>query len=89
MTGMYSFLSGAAMMGAFVGGLFFLRFWRKTQDRLFLIFAISFFLMGLERMALAIRENDGENNVMLYLMRLSSFFLILYGIWDKNRPTTK
>lgn len=73
MTGMYSFLSGAAMMGAFVSGLFFLRFWRKTQDRLFLIFAISFLLMGLERMALALRENDGENNVMLYFMRLASF----------------
>lgn len=87
MTSMYSFLSGAAMMGAFVSGLFFLRFWRKTQDRLFLIFALSFLLMGLERMALALRDNDGENNVMLYLMRLASFLMILYGIWDKNRPT--
>lgn len=75
------------MMGAFVSGLFFLRFWRKTQDRLFLIFSISFLLMGLERMALAIRENDGENNVMLYFMRLASFLMILYGIWDKNRPS--
>lgn len=89
MTGMYSFLSGAAAMGALVSGLFFLRFWRKTQDRLFLIFALSFVLMGLERVALALRENDGENNVMLYFMRLASFLMILYGIWDKNRPTTK
>jgi hypothetical protein len=87
MTGIYSFLSGSAMMGAFVSGLFFLRFWRKTQDRLFLIFSLSFVLMGLERMALALRENDGENNVMLYLMRLASFLMILYGIWDKNRPS--
>ena len=87
MSGMYTFFSGAAMMGAVVSGLFFLRFWRKTQDRLFLIFSLSFVLMGLERMALALRENDGENNVMLYLMRLASFLMILYGIWDKNRPT--
>jgi hypothetical protein len=84
---MYTFFSGAAMMGATVSGVFFLRFWRKTQDRLFLIFALSFLLMGLERMALALRENDGENNVMLYLMRLASFLMILYGIWDKNRPS--
>lgn len=75
------------MMGAFVSGLCFLRFWRKTQDRLFLIFSVSFLLMGLERMALALQKNDGENNVLLYLMRLASFFLILYGIWDKNRPS--
>lgn len=86
MSGLYTFFSGAAMMGAMVSGLFFLRFWRKTQDRLFLIFSLSFVLMGLERMALALRENDGENNVMLYLMRLSSFLMILFGIWDKNRP---
>jgi hypothetical protein len=83
MTGFYTFFSGAAMMGAFVSGLFFLRFWTKTQDRLFLIFSLAFGLMGLERVALAMRET--ENNGMVYLMRLASFLMILYGIWDKNR----
>ena len=74
------------MMGALVSSLFFLRFWNKTQDRLFLIFSFSFFLMGLERGALALQQSLGENNVLLYLMRLASFVIILYGIWDKNRP---
>lgn len=86
MNGMYIFLSGAAMMGAFVSGLFFLRFWRKTHDRLFAIFAAAFLLMALERVALAVRAQDGEHNVLLYLIRLSAFLMILYGIWDKNRP---
>lgn len=85
MTGLYTFFSGAAMMGALVSSLFFLRFWSKTQDRLFLIFSLSFLIMGLERAALAIRESAGENNGLLYLMRLSAFLMILYGIWDKNR----
>ena len=32
-------VSGAIVMGYAVAGLFFLRFWRETRDRLFLIFA--------------------------------------------------
>ena len=78
------------MMGAFSCGLFFLRFWRKTLDRLFLIFAIAFFLMGLERIVLTwVGEYQGEDSVLIYLIRLSSFLMILYGIWDKNRPASK
>jgi hypothetical protein len=90
MSSFYTFLSGAAMMGAFACGLFFLRFWQKTLDRLFLIFSIAFFLMGLERIALTWRgEFGGEESVLIYLIRLASFLMILYGIWDKNRPATK
>jgi len=90
MTPFYTLFSGAAMMGAFSCGLFFLRFWRKTLDRLFLIFAIAFFLMGLERIVLTwVGEYQGEDSVLIYLIRLSSFLMILYGIWDKNRPASK
>ena len=32
---------------------------------------------------------SGERNVLLYLMRLTSFLMILYAIWDKNRPEKK
>ena len=35
-------VSGAIMMGYLVAGLFFLRFWQETRDRLFLIFAVAF-----------------------------------------------
>jgi len=83
----YTLFPGAAMMGAFVSGLFFLRFWNKTQDRLFLIFALAFSLMGLERFVLTWKgELQGEQSAPIYLIRLASFLMILYGIWDKNRP---
>lgn len=75
------------MMGAVISSLFFLRFWQKTRDRLFLIFAIAFGLMGLERLVLCMNSDEAsEHQAMVYLIRLSSFLLILYGIWDKNRP---
>ena len=44
---------GALVMACFVAGLFFLRFWRKTRDRLFMIFAIAFWLMGVNWLALS------------------------------------
>lgn len=78
-------VSGAIVMGFAVAGLFFLRFWRQTKDRLFLIFALSFGLLGLQRLALALTANAAENNTALYLLRLSAFVLILAAIIDKNR----
>ena len=47
------FLAGALAMGFGIAGLFFLRFWRKTRDRLFALFALSFFVMALNRVVLA------------------------------------
>ncbi len=41
-------------MGFAVAGTFFLRFWRKTRDRLFILFALSFFLMAANRVQLSL-----------------------------------
>ena len=43
---LYDFLSGAVAFGFFVCGLFFLRFWRRTRDELFMAFALAFGLLG-------------------------------------------
>jgi Family of unknown function (DUF5985) len=77
-------VSGAIVAGYAVAGLFFLRFWRQTRDRLFLIFALSFWLLGVQRLALALTTNGLEANTGLYLMRLLAFVLILVAIIDKN-----
>ncbi len=86
MSPIYTFLSGATMMGALVCALFFLRFWKKTNDRLFFIFALAFGIMGLERFFLITLTTETEDNALLYLLRLTSFLIIFYAIWDKNRP---
>ena len=78
-------VTGAIVMGYAVTGLFFLRFWRQTRDRLFLIFAMSFWLQGLQRLALAVTSPLFETDTGFYLVRLFAFLLILGAIVDKNR----
>jgi hypothetical protein len=78
-------VSGAILMGYTVAGLFFLRFWRETRDRLFLIFAVAFWMLGAQRLALALTREMLESQTGLYLVRLVAFLLILAAILDKNR----
>jgi hypothetical protein len=82
-------VTGAILMGYAVAGLFFARFWRQTRDRLFLIFAISFWLLGAQRLALALSSRPVETDTGLYLVRLFAFLLILLAILDKNRGGSK
>lgn len=79
------FLLGLVAMGSFVAGLFFLRFWRETKDRLFLAFAVSFFVEGANRTALALSGAPQEGAPAFYLVRLLAFLLILVAVADKNR----
>jgi amino acid transporter len=78
-------ISGALVMGYFVAGLYFLRFWRDTRDRLFGIFAAAFWLLAAQRAALALTVDPTGEQVVLYSVRLLAFVLILAAIIDKNR----
>jgi hypothetical protein len=78
-------IAGATVMGCIVVGLFFLRFWRNTRDRLFLFFSIAFWILAAHWTALALSEPDYEFRPVLYSMRLAAFVLILLAIVDKNR----
>jgi zinc transporter ZupT len=82
---MNDFLSGMAAALCLVAGLFFLRFWRKTQDRFFAFFAASFWLMALHRLVMVLlRDSDNEHLVAVFSVRLLAFVLILVAIVDKN-----
>ena len=80
---MISFLHGAITIGFFVAGLFFFRFWRDTLDRLFLLFALSFWLQAGIRIALAV-VGQPEERVYLYALRFVAYALILAAIVMKN-----
>jgi hypothetical protein len=80
------FLAGAVTFGFLVAGLFFLRFWRRTGDGLFLSFAAAFFLLGLGQGLLALANVPVEERSWLYLFRLVAFALIIVAIVRKNRP---
>lgn len=81
----YHFVSGAVTMGFMIAGLFFLRFWNRTRDSLFLSFALAFWLLGLVQGLLALSNIPVEERSWLYLLRLAAFLLILASIWVKNR----
>jgi hypothetical protein len=82
---MEEFLMGSIAMASVVAALFFLRFWRDTGDRLFLIFAASFFLLAATRIGLALSQVHSEGQTHWYWVRLVAFVLILLAIVDKNR----
>lgn len=82
---MYEVFSGALMICCLVAGLFFLKFWRKTNDRLFMLFSFSFFLLSFERLVLGYLGSRNEPSPLIYLIRLAAFILIIYAIVDKNR----
>ena len=77
-------LLGAIAMASLVAGLFFLRFWRDTGDRLFLFFAISFLVEGVNRWALGMSGDPNEGRPLFYIVRLLSFLLIIIAIVQKN-----
>jgi hypothetical protein len=79
------FLSGAITIGLLVAGLFFLRFWKRTRDGLFIAFALAFWLLGLNQALLTFTDIPVEERSWLYLLRLAAFTLILISIWRKNR----
>lgn len=79
------FLSGAITLGFAAAGLFFLRFWTRTHDKLFLSFAIAFWLLGLNQALLRLIDITVEERSWLYLLRLAAFSMILISVWNKNR----
>lgn len=86
---MGAFLSGAISMGFLIAALLFLKFWRRTRDRLFLAFSISFALLGLQQTLLAISHIPVEEVSPLYLIRLSAFVIIAVAIVLSNTRRVK
>jgi hypothetical protein len=79
-----SILSGGIIMGFAAAGLFFMRFWRRTRDMLFLYFAVAFWLLALNHAIIAFAGIPAEEASWVYLLRLAAFSLIIVAIVQKN-----
>jgi len=79
------FLLGIIVCASLVAGTYFLKFWRKTRDVLFLAFGMAFLIEGLNRAASLLLEEPSRGHVALYLLRLLCYLLILGAIINKNR----
>jgi hypothetical protein len=79
------FLLGVIVTAAATAGAFFMRFWLKTRDPLFLAFSASFLIEAANRIRFLWLENPNEGAAGIYLVRLVSYLLILIAIVNKNR----
>ena len=79
------FFNGAATISLLVISWFFLRFWKKTRERLFLYFASAFTILMVERIVRAAMVVDTEWAPYVYLLRLAAFVTIIAAVVDKNR----
>jgi len=82
---LYDFLSGAVAFGFLVAALFFLRFWTRVRDPLFIWFALAFCLLGLGQSVLALGGLPLEERSSVYLIRLLAFSMIIFAVFRKNR----
>jgi hypothetical protein len=82
---MLLFLWGICAALSGTAGLLFWRFHRDTRDRLFAMFALSFWLLAAQWVGLALVETAAETRHYFYVLRLIAFLLILAAIADKNR----
>jgi hypothetical protein len=78
------FVYGMITMGYIVAGLFFLKFWSRSRDPLFIIFAVAFWLLAASQTLLAILEIPREERGWVYIIRFLAFALIIVAIVQKN-----
>lgn len=79
------FLLGVIVTTSLTAGVFFLKFWRRTRDPLFLAFAVAFIIEGLNRIGFLFVDRPNEGVPLIYTVRLLAFSLILAAIVWKNR----
>ena len=83
------FFQGLCAATAMAIGLFFFRFWHDSRDRLFLYFAVAFWLMGASWALLGLVATGAESRPYIYGLRLVAFLLVIAAIIDKNRDPSR
>jgi hypothetical protein len=79
------FLQTVSATAAAAAGLFFVRFWRQSGDRLFAFFGAAFWVLALSWALLALINPVDETRPYVYAIRLVAFVLMIVGMIDKNR----
>lgn len=86
---MADFVSGLITAGFLVSALFFLKFWRRSGDPLFVIFAAAFAILALDQSLVTFYDfleftRIEEEQAWAYLLRLAAFALLAIAIIYKN-----
>ena len=81
---MIEMLSGALLLSYVIAGAYFFRFWRRIRDRLFLHFALAFWLFASNQLVTSIPDVRDDTGGYEYVLRILGFVLIIIAIVDKN-----
>lgn len=78
------FFSGLITAGFVVAALFFLRFWSRAKDILFLGFALAFALLAVSQALTTLLGLPLEERSSIYFLRLLAFLVLIVAILRKN-----
>ncbi len=82
------FSQGFIVTASLVAAMFFLRFWTRTRDFLFMAFAIAFAAEAVTRTVMVFKGIPDTNYSWVYVERLLEYLFILFAILRKNRRAT-
>lgn len=78
------FVGGMITGGYLVIALFFMKFWARNRDLLFIAFAAAFFLLAANQFVLGIGDVPEEQESWAFLLRIAAFVLIALAVIYKN-----
>lgn len=81
---MARFFDGMICMGYLMAAMYFLRFWRRAGDSLFLVFGAAFALFAVNSALIAFEGPVDESNSWIFLFRIGGFALLILAILLKN-----
>lgn len=84
MSSLEGLVAGGLATGFLVLAAFFLRFWGRTRDGLFLAFSAAFALMAVNQALPVVLHIPQEDRGGIYLIRLAAFLLIIVAVVGKN-----
>ena len=78
-------LTGALILGFWIGGLLFFKYWKRTRDSLFAWFAAAFWMLMAERILLVLVNPEDEARPYIFLVRLLAFAMLIAAVIQKNK----
>ena len=82
------FSQGFVATASLVAAMFFLRFWVRTRDFLFMAFAIAFGAEAITRTIMALKGIPDTNYSWVFVERVFEYLFILFAILRKNRKAS-
>jgi O-antigen ligase len=79
-----TYLSGMVTAGLVAAGVYFMRFWSRSRDTLFLAFTGAFWVLALSEALVALGREPSGGQSWYYLLRVPAFLLIAAAIVQKN-----